>query len=90
MRYFDPHCANGNVQVQDQYFTVKKFGSCTSSGLMKCLERALLYIGIADWEQETIGQGCDYYSYPSKPILVRSYNFYAAITKNMWFFPSGC
>ena len=47
------------VHVQDRYFTVRELGSGTASGLMECLERALQYMGITDWEQKMIGLGCD-------------------------------
>ena len=57
--YFDSHSADGKVHVQDRYFTVRELGSGTASGLMECLERALQYMGITDWEQKMIGLGCD-------------------------------
>ena len=60
--YFDPHSADGKVHVRDRYFTVRELGSGTAPGLLECLERALLYMGITDWEQKLIGLGCDGYS----------------------------
>ena len=57
--YFDSHSADGTVHVWDRFFTVRQLGSGTASGLMECLEGALLYMGITDWEQKMIGLGCD-------------------------------
>ena len=57
--YFDPHSADGKVHVRDQYFTIRELGSGTASGLMECIDRALQYMGITDWEQKMIGLGCD-------------------------------
>ena len=57
--YFDPHSADGKVYVRDRYFAVRELGSGTAPGLLECLERALLYMGITDWEQKLIGLGCD-------------------------------
>ena len=46
------------MHVRDRYFTVRELGSGTASGLMECLERALQYMGITDWEQKIIGLEC--------------------------------
>ena len=45
--------------MRDRYLTVR---SGTASGLLECLERALQYMGIADWEQKMIGLGFDWCS----------------------------
>ena len=42
--YFDSHSADGKVYVGLIFFTVWQLGSGTASGLMECLERALLCI----------------------------------------------
>ena len=60
--YFDLHSADSKVHVRDRFFffTVRQLGRGTASGLMECLERALLYMAITDWEQKKmIGLGCD-------------------------------
>ena len=57
--YFTPHSTDGKVHVWDRYLTVRELGSGTASGLLECHERALQYLGIADWEQKMIGLGCD-------------------------------
>ena len=52
---YDPHSADGKVHVRDRYFIVRELGSGTAPGLLECLERALQYMGITDWEQNMIG-----------------------------------
>ena len=57
--FCDLHSPNGKIRVRSQFLTVRRLESCTAQGLFTCLQAALAYVGITNWEKRLIGFGCD-------------------------------
>ena len=57
--HFDPYSKNGMVHIRDSFFTVRHLSSGTGQGLFDCVEKAVEYMGLADWKTKLIGFGCD-------------------------------
>ena len=57
--YFDPYSSDGKVHVCDRYFAVRELSSGTAQGLFECLQDAIQYMGITNWQTKMIGLGCD-------------------------------
>ena len=57
--FCDLYSPNGKVGVTSQFLTVRRPNSCTAQGLFTCLQAALSYVGIPNWDKRLIGFGCD-------------------------------
>ena len=56
---FDPYSDDGMVHVRHTIFCTRYLKSETGEGLFECLQTAIKYMEVDDWQQKLVGFGCN-------------------------------